>query len=90
MRRGEPKIEVTFDIDANGILQCLCQRTISTGKEQKVTIQGATGISDEEIAKAKAEAEKFAEEDKKKRELVEARQQTRIYNLPNGKHDDRK
>ncbi len=72
MRRGQPQIEVTFDIDANGILQVSAKEK-STGKEQTVKIQGATGISDEEIAAAKADAEKFAEEDKKKRELVEAR-----------------
>ncbi len=71
-RRGEAQIEVTFDIDANGILH-VSAKELSTGKEQKVTIQGATGISDEEIASAKADAERFAEEDRKKRESVEAR-----------------
>lgn len=71
-RRGEAQIEVTFDIDANGILH-VSAKELSTGQEQKVTIQGATGISDEEIASAKADAEKFAEEDRKKRESVEAR-----------------
>ena len=72
MRRGEPQIEVTFDIDANGILNVSAKEK-STGKEQKVTIQWATGISDEEIASAKEDADKFAEEDRKKRELVEAK-----------------
>lgn len=72
MRRGEPQIEVTYDIDANGILNVSAKEK-STGKEQKVTIQGATGISDEEIASAKQDAEKFAEEDRKKREVVEAK-----------------
>jgi len=72
MRRGEPQIEVTFDIDANGILSVSAKEK-STGKEQKVTIQGATGLSDEEIEKAQEEAQKFAEEDKKKKEAVEVR-----------------
>lgn len=90
MRRGEPKIEVTFDIDANGILSVSAKEQ-STGKEQKVTIQGATGISDEEIAKAKEEAEKFAEEDKKKRELVEAKNRLEqvIYQMENMKTDNK-
>lgn len=89
MRRGEPKIEVTFDIDANGILHVSAKEQ-STGKEQKVTIQGATGLSDEEIANAKEEAEKFAEEDKKKRELVEAvnRLEQVVYQLENMKKDN--
>ncbi len=89
MRRGEPKIEVTFDIDANGILHVSAKEQ-STGKEQKVTIQGATGLSDDEIAKAKEEAEKFAEEDKKKRELVEAvnRLEQVVYQLENMKKDN--
>jgi molecular chaperone DnaK len=90
MRRWEPKIEVTFDIDANGILSVSAKEQ-STGKEQKVTIQGATGISDEEIAKAKEEAEKFAEEDKKKRELVEAKNRLEqvIYQMENMKNDNK-
>lgn len=90
MRRGEPKIEVTFDIDANGILSVSAKEQ-STGKEQKVTIQGATGISDEEIAKAKEEAEKFAEEDKKKREVVEAKNRLEqvIYQMENMKNDNK-
>lgn len=70
MRRGEPQIEVTFDIDANGILSVSAKEK-STGKEQKVTIQWATGLSDEEIEKAQAEASQFAEEDAKKKERVE-------------------
>lgn len=72
MRRGEPQIEVTFDIDANGILHVSAKEK-STGKEQKVVIQGATGISDEEIQKAQMEAEQFAEEDRKRKELVESK-----------------
>jgi molecular chaperone DnaK len=70
MRRGEPQIEVTFDIDANGILNVSAKEK-STGKEQQVTIQWAINLSDEEIQKAQAEAEQFAEEDKKKKERVE-------------------
>ncbi len=70
LRRGEAQIEVTFDIDANGILNVSAQEK-TTGKEQKVTIQWATGLSDEEIEKAQAEAAEFAEEDAKKKELIE-------------------
>ena len=70
MRRGEAQIDVTFDIDANGILSVSAQEK-TTGKEQKVTIQWATGLSDEEIEKAQAEAAQFAEEDEKKKALVE-------------------
>lgn len=72
MRRGEPQIEVTFDIDANGILNVSAQEK-SSGKEQKVTIQWAINLSDEEIQQAQAEAEQFAEEDKKKKERIEAK-----------------
>lgn len=72
MRRGEPQIEVTFDIDANGIMHVSAKEK-STGKEQKVTIQWATGLSEEEIEKAQAEAQKFAEEDKKKKESIEVK-----------------
>ncbi len=70
MRRGEPQIEVTFDIDANGILHVSAKEK-TTGKEQKIKVEGATGISDEEIEKAQAEAAQFAEEDKRKKERVE-------------------
>lgn len=72
MRRGEAQIEVTFDIDANGILHVSAQEK-TTGKQQKVVIQGATGLSDEEIEKAQQEAQNFAEEDKKKKELIETK-----------------
>ena len=72
MRRGQPQIEVTFDIDANGILKVSAEEK-STGKKQDVTIQWATNLSDEEIEKAKEDAEKFAEDDRKKRELVESK-----------------
>ncbi len=74
MPRGQAQIEVTFDIDANGILNVSAKEK-TTGKEQKVTIQGATGLSDEEVEKMKAEAEKHAEEDKKRKEVAEAKNQ---------------
>lgn len=72
MRRGQPQIEVTFDIDANGILNVTAKEK-STGKEIQHRIEGSTNISDADIAKAKAEGEKFAEEDRKKKELVESK-----------------
>ncbi|KKT95975.1 MAG: Chaperone protein DnaK [Candidatus Collierbacteria bacterium GW2011_GWA1_45_15] len=70
--RGIPQIEVTFDIDANGILNVQAKDK-ATGKEQKITIKNATNLSDEEVEKMKQEAEKYAEEDKKKKELVDKR-----------------
>lgn len=72
--RGVPQIEVTFDIDANGILN-VTAKDKATGKEQKITIQNATQLTDEEVDKMKAEAEKHSEEDQKKKEVVEARNQ---------------
>ena len=72
--RGVPQIEVVFDIDANGILTVKAQDK-ATNKEQKITIKGAVGLSDEEVKTAQQEAEKHAEEDKKKKEAVEARNQ---------------
>ncbi len=72
MRRGQPQIEVTFDIDANGILNVTAKEK-STGKEISHKIEWSTNISDEDITKAKAEAEKFAEEDRKRREVVESK-----------------
>lgn len=71
-RRGTPQIEVTFDIDSNGILH-VGAKDKNTGKEQKVTIENATNLDEEEIEKMRQEAETHAQEDKKKRELVEAR-----------------
>ena len=67
-----PQIEVTFDIDANGILRVAAKDT-GTGREQKVTIQASSGLSDAEIEKMKAEAEEHAEEDAKKLELVQVK-----------------
>ncbi len=68
--RGIPQIEVSFDIDANGILN-VSAKDKGTGKEQKITIQSSSGLSDEEIEKMKSDAEEHAEEDKKKRETIE-------------------
>ena len=84
MRRGQPQIEVTFDIDANGILKVTAQEK-STWKSQEVTIQWSTNISDEDIAQAKADAEKFAEEDRKRREVVESKNklESLVYQIEN-------
>ncbi len=68
-RRGEPQIEVTFDIDANGILH-VSAKDKNTGKEQKISIEGSSGLSDEEVEKAKRDAEEHAEEDAKRAEAV--------------------
>jgi molecular chaperone DnaK len=70
--RGIPQIEVTFDIDANGIVN-VSAKDLGTGKEQKITITASTNLSDEEIDKKVKEAERFAEEDKKKKEAIEVR-----------------
>ncbi len=70
--RGVPQIEVTFDIDANGIVN-VSAKDKGTGKEQKITIQASGGLSDAEIDKMVKEAEANKEEDKKKREAVDAR-----------------
>ena len=72
--RGVPQIEVVFDIDANGILNVKAVDK-ATNKEQAITIKGAVGLSDEEVKQAQAEAEKFAEEDQKKKEQIEVRNQ---------------
>lgn len=72
--RGVPQIEVTFDIDANGIVNVTALDK-GTGKEQHVTITSSTNMSKEDIEKAVKEAEKFAEEDKKFKELVDAKNQ---------------
>lgn len=70
--RGTPQIEVTFDIDANGILNVTASDK-GTGKETKITIQASSGLSDEEIAQMKVDAEENAEEDKKFKELADAK-----------------
>ena len=70
--RGVPQIEVTFDIDANGIVN-VSAKDLGTNKEQKITITASTNLSEDEINKAVKEAEQFAEEDKKRRELIDSR-----------------
>jgi len=71
-RRGEPQIEVTFDIDANGILH-VSAKDKQSGKEQKISIQGSSGLSKDEIEKAKQDAEAHAEEDRRRVEKVDAK-----------------
>jgi molecular chaperone DnaK len=72
--RGQPQIEVTFDIDANGILH-VSATDKGTGKAQKISISGSSGLSKEEVEKLRKEAELHADDDKKARELAEARNQ---------------
>jgi molecular chaperone DnaK len=72
--RGLPQIEVTFDIDANGILH-VSAKDKATGKENKIKIQASSGLNEEEIQRMVKDAEAHAEEDKKARELIEARNQ---------------
>ncbi len=71
-RRGVPQIEVTFDIDANGIVN-VTAKDQGSGKEQKITITSSSNLSDEEIDRKVKEAEQFAEEDKKKKEGIDAK-----------------
>ena len=73
--RGTPQIEVTFKIDANGILNVSAEDK-ATGKEQSIEIKGSTGLEESEIEKMKADAEAHAEEDKQKRELVDLRNES--------------
>src|SRR6188768_209468 len=68
--RGTPQIEVTFDIDANGILH-VSAKDLGTGKEQKISITGSSGLSKEEVEKMQRDAETHAEEDKKAKEAIE-------------------
>ncbi len=70
--RGIPQIEVTFDIDANGIVN-VSAKDLGSGKEQKITITASTKMSDDEIERKVKEAEQFAEDDKKKKEIIEAK-----------------
>lgn len=70
--RGVPQIQVTFDIDANGIVN-VSAKDLGTGKEQKITITSSTGLKEEEIERMIKDAERFAEEDKKKKEKIEAK-----------------
>jgi molecular chaperone DnaK len=80
--RGAPQVEVTFDIDANGILH-VSAKDLGTGKDQKITIQGSSGLSKEEVEKMTKEAELNAVEDKKRRDAVETRNQldSSVYQL---------
>ena len=71
-RRGTPQIEVTFDIDANGIVH-VSAKDLGTGKEQSISITSSTNMSKEDVEKAVKEAEQFAEEDKKRKEAVDTR-----------------
>ena len=79
--RGVPQIEVTFDIDANGILH-VSAKDMATGKEQKITITASSGLSEDEISKMKKDAEQHAEEDKKKKEEIDVKNQadSLVYN----------
>ena len=70
--RGVPQIEVTFDIDANGIVN-VSAKDLGTGQEQKITITASSNLSDEDIEKAVKEAEQYAEEDKKRKEEIDVR-----------------
>jgi molecular chaperone DnaK len=70
--RGMPKIEVTFDIDANGILN-VSAKDVATGKEQRVRIESNSGLTQQEIEKMRKDAESHAEDDRRKRELTDAR-----------------
>ena len=80
--RGIPQIEVTFDIDANGIVH-VSAKDLGTGKEQKITIESSSGLSDEEIDRMVKDAESHAEEDKKTKAVIEARNEadTLIYSV---------
>jgi molecular chaperone DnaK len=70
--RGVPQVEVTFDIDANGILH-VSAKDLGTGREQKISITGSSGLSEEEVEARRREAEQYADEDKKRRDRVEIR-----------------
>ena len=70
--RGTPQIEVTFDIDANGILN-VTAKDKDTGKDQKITISGSSSMDENEVERLRKEAEKFADSDKEKKELVQIR-----------------
>jgi molecular chaperone DnaK len=78
--RGTPQIEVTFDIDANGILN-VTAKDQGTGKDQKITISGSSSMDEAEVERLKEEAEKFAEQDKDKKEQVQVRNEldTMVY-----------
>ncbi|URA09542.1 molecular chaperone DnaK [Thermospira aquatica] len=83
-RRGVPQIEVTFDIDANGILH-VTAKDLGTQKEQKIRIEASSGLNEEEIKRMQEEAQKYAEQDRKARELIELKNQadSLVYSLEN-------
>ena len=78
--RGVPQVEVTFDIDANGILNVTAKDN-ATGKDQKITITSSSGLSKEEVDRMAKEADAHASEDKAKREEIEARNSSRQHGL---------
>ena len=84
--RGIPQIEVTFDIDANGITT-VTAKDLGTGKEQNIKITSSTNLSDEEIDKAVKEAEQYAEQDKKRKEAVDVKNETDVTTLKNACED---
>ncbi|MDH3257927.1 MAG: molecular chaperone DnaK [Deltaproteobacteria bacterium] len=88
--RGIPKVEVTFDIDANGILN-VSAKDLATKKEQRITVTASTGLTDEEIKKMVDEAEVHSEEDKKHRRVIEARNSldNLIYNMEKTLNENR-
>jgi molecular chaperone DnaK len=80
--RGVPKVEVTFDIDANGILN-VSAKDLGTGKQQNIVIKSSSGLSDEEVKKMQREAEVHAEEDKRQRDVIDKRNKAdaMLYNV---------
>ena len=72
--RGVPQVEVSFDIDANGIVN-VAAKDVATGKEQKITISGSSGLSKDEVARMVKDAEAHASEDKARRDVIDARNQ---------------
>src|SRR5881296_939955 len=88
--RGIPQIEVTFDIDANGIVN-VSAKDLGTGKEQKITITSSSGLSKDDINKMVREAESHADEDKRKREEIEARNRadSTVYQVEKALHENR-
>ena len=82
--RGVPQIEVTFDIDANGIVS-VSAKDKATGKEQQIKIQASGGLSDSDIERMVKDAEANAEADKKRREMVEAEESRRSHGPSGGK-----
>ncbi|MFN4217399.1 MAG: molecular chaperone DnaK [Brevinematales bacterium] len=81
-RRGVPQIEVTFDIDANGILH-VTAKDLGTQREQKIRIEASSGLTEEEIKRMQEEAQKYADQDRKARELIELKNQadSLVYSL---------